>query len=86
MAKGTGYYLGELDSLVCSLGDYGKKDLLFVGDSYESNKTSSKNSKGKFTMLFFVYRCGHCKKLAPEFEKLASSFKKSKSVLIAKVS
>lgn len=31
------------------------------------------------------YRCGHCKKLAPEYEKLAASFKKAKSVLIAKV-
>lgn len=31
------------------------------------------------------YRCGHCKKLAPEFEKLGASFKKAKSVLIGKV-
>ncbi|KAG6471735.1 hypothetical protein ZIOFF_069181 [Zingiber officinale] len=30
--------------------------------------------------------CGHCKKLAPEYEKLGSSFKKAKSVLIGKVS
>jgi len=29
--------------------------------------------------------CGHCKKLAPEYEKLGASFKKSKSVLIAQV-
>ncbi|KAL6850098.1 hypothetical protein ACP4OV_020725 [Aristida adscensionis] len=29
--------------------------------------------------------CGHCKKLAPEYEKLGASFKKAKSVLIAKV-
>ncbi|XLT24031.1 hypothetical protein S245_055559, partial [Arachis hypogaea] len=29
-------------------------------------------------------RCGHCKKLAPEYEKLGSSFKKAKSVLIGK--
>lgn len=33
----------------------------------------------------YIYRCGHCKKLAPEYEKLAASFKKAKSVLIAKV-
>lgn len=31
-------------------------------------------------------RCGHCKKLAPEYEKLGGSFKKAKSVLIGKVS
>jgi thiol-disulfide isomerase/thioredoxin len=36
-------------------------------------------------MVFVCYRCGHCKKLAPEYEKLAASFKKAKSVLIAKV-
>ncbi|KAF0915470.1 hypothetical protein E2562_036475 [Oryza meyeriana var. granulata] len=29
-------------------------------------------------------RCGHCKKLAPEYEKLIASFKKAKSVLIVK--
>lgn len=31
-------------------------------------------------------RCGHCKKLAPEYEKLGTSFKKAKSATIGKVS
>ncbi|CAI0446640.1 unnamed protein product [Linum tenue] len=34
---------------------------------------------------FYAPWCGFCKKLAPEYEKLGASFKKSKSVLIAKV-
>lgn len=37
-------------------------------------------------LILCYYRCGHCKKLAPEYEKLGASFKKAKSVLIAKVS
>ncbi|KAK8952038.1 Protein disulfide isomerase-like 2-2 [Platanthera zijinensis] len=34
---------------------------------------------------FYAPWCGHCKKLAPDYEKLGSNFKKAKSVLISKV-
>uniref|UniRef100_A0A7N0TUU9 protein disulfide-isomerase n=1 Tax=Kalanchoe fedtschenkoi TaxID=63787 RepID=A0A7N0TUU9_KALFE len=34
---------------------------------------------------FYAPWCGHCKKLAPEFEKLGASFKRAKSILIGKV-
>ncbi|KAM0867055.1 hypothetical protein ACQ4PT_042241 [Festuca glaucescens] len=34
---------------------------------------------------FYAPWCGHFKKLAPEYEKLGASFKKAKSVMIAKV-
>lgn len=38
-----------------------------------------------FSLALVLFRCGHCKKLAPEFEKLGEAFKSNKDVLIAKV-
>lgn len=34
---------------------------------------------------FYAPWCGHCKKLAPEYDRLGTAFKKSKEALIAKV-
>lgn len=34
---------------------------------------------------FYAPWCGHCKKLAPEYDQLAAAFKRTKSVAIAKV-
>ncbi|KAL7591354.1 protein disulfide-isomerase like 2-1 [Lactuca sativa] len=34
---------------------------------------------------FYAPWCGHCKKIAPEFERVGNGFKKAKSVLIGKV-
>ncbi|KAH7423692.1 hypothetical protein KP509_12G069100 [Ceratopteris richardii] len=50
-------------------------------DSFEVEVGKEKHA----LVEFYAPWCGHCKKLAPEYEKLGSSFKKSKSVLIAKV-
>ncbi|KAG6472744.1 hypothetical protein ZIOFF_070221 [Zingiber officinale] len=49
-------------------------------DGYQGSKITV-TSEGPFSK-----RCGHYKKLTPEYEKLGSSFKKAKSVLIGKVS
>ncbi|CAJ1969899.1 unnamed protein product [Sphenostylis stenocarpa] len=53
-----------------------------AGTTKIRSEVMSCDSKGKD---YTLGRCGHCKKLAPEYEKLGSSFKKAKSVLIGKV-
>ncbi|CDY57723.1 BnaC04g51940D [Brassica napus] len=55
--------------------------VVLTEDSFEKEVGKDKGA----LVEFYAPWCGHCKKLAPEYEKLAASFKKAKSVLIAKV-
>uniref|UniRef100_A0A0C9S5Z6 protein disulfide-isomerase n=1 Tax=Wollemia nobilis TaxID=56998 RepID=A0A0C9S5Z6_9CONI len=52
-----------------------------TADTFENEVGKDKGA----LVEFYAPWCGHCKKLAPEYEKLGASFKKSKAVLIAKV-
>ncbi|CAL1398715.1 unnamed protein product [Linum trigynum] len=55
--------------------------LVLSEDNFEKEVGQDKGA----LVEFYAPWCGHCKKLAPEYEKLGASFKKAKSVLIAKV-
>ncbi|XP_028779501.1 protein disulfide-isomerase like 2-1-like [Neltuma alba] len=51
----------------------------------ESNFDQEVGQDRSALVEFYAPWCGHCKRLAPEYEKLGASFKKAKSVLIGKV-
>lgn len=53
----------------------------FLGCFFQSSHDQTWNN-----VYVICNRCGHCKKLAPEYERLGTSFKKAKSVLVGKVS
>eukprot|EP00742_Colponemidia_sp_Colp-10_P003020 GILJ01003222.1.p1 GENE.GILJ01003222.1~~GILJ01003222.1.p1 ORF type:complete len:506 (-),score=101.83 GILJ01003222.1:92-1516(-) len=57
----------------------------FVTDLDESNFDSVVDGSKDVFVEFYAPWCGHCKQLAPEYELVAKQFKKSNSVVVAKV-
>jgi len=63
-----------------------KKDLSLVVDLEESNFEEVVLNSGKFVFVeFFAPWCGHCKTLAPKWDKLSAIFGNDKNVVIGKV-
>jgi thiol-disulfide isomerase/thioredoxin len=67
--------------LAGSIGVQGEDVLALTPDTFEREVGLDQH----VLVEFYAPWCGHCKRLAPEYEKLAGVFKKSKDVLIAKV-
>ncbi|ORX77589.1 hypothetical protein BCR32DRAFT_235643 [Anaeromyces robustus] len=81
-----------LDDLISFVDDktglIGKKKLniSYVVDLDESNFDEVVGDpKNHVMVLFYAPWCGHCKKLAPTYEKVAKDFHKEKNIIIARV-
>ncbi|KAG0471809.1 hypothetical protein HPP92_016355 [Vanilla planifolia] len=78
----SGIWLATLSLAILAVAAVADDDVVSLT---EANFEKEVGQERGALVEFFAPWCGHCKKLAPEYEKLSSSFKKTKSVLIAKV-